>query len=420
MIKLGYAETDITPNVPLQLVGFNRADNTSKGVLKPLLAQVSIWESEERHCLITIDSIGFKKELSDILRIKVGNMLKASCDKVMLCFSHCHSAPDADNSEEYFEMVCRNVLMAVHSAATNTYPVSIGWDNVEVDIGVNRREENINVDKRAGILQACGLEKKDRKLLLIRVTAHCNVLKRDNYLISPDYFGNIREMLQEKYGCPVMVIQGSAGNIAPKYFDSKETPIDARGPQYIRSNTALEDMAAVVCEKLSQKIASIELVDTLSVNMYSKEILFSANVPSITVAEEIAEEAKNNCGIDGTSWLGEISILHSVGVHSQEEKIEVQYFTIGKWCICGVPYELMVEFSLESMEKLNNEFFYVNGYTNGCLSYFPTEEEYDRGGYEVYWSLLIYYKYFNRVFPFERDSASKLIEFIISNAPMSD
>ena len=40
MIKLGYAETDITPNVPLQLVGFNRADNTSKGVLKPLLVQV--------------------------------------------------------------------------------------------------------------------------------------------------------------------------------------------------------------------------------------------------------------------------------------------------------------------------------------------------------------------------------------------
>lgn len=420
MIKLGYAETDITPNIPMQLVGFNRADNTSKGILKPLLAQVSVWESEKRHCLITIDSIGFKKELADVLRIKVGNMLNVSCDKVMLCFSHCHSAPDADHSEEYFEMVCRNVLMAVHSAATNTHPVSIGWDNVEVDIGVNRREDNINLDKRAGILKVCGLEKEESKLLLIRVTAHCNVLKRDNYLISPDYFGNIREVLQEKYGCPVMIIQGSAGNIAPKYFDSIETPIDARGPQYIRSNTALEDMAAVVCEKLSQRIASIEVADTLSIDMYSKEILFSANVPSLTVAEKIAEEAKNNCGIDGTAWLEEIRRLHYAGVYSQDEKIEVQYFTIGKWCICGVPYELMVEFSLESMEKLNNEFFYVNGYTNGCLSYFPTEEEYDRGGYEVYWSLLIYYKYFNRVFPFERDSASKLIEFILRNAPVTE
>lgn len=36
MIKLGYAETNITPDIPLQLVGFNRMDKTSKGILKPL------------------------------------------------------------------------------------------------------------------------------------------------------------------------------------------------------------------------------------------------------------------------------------------------------------------------------------------------------------------------------------------------
>ena len=76
MIKLGYAETDITPKIPMQLIGFNRTDNMSRGILKPLLAQVSIWESGNRCCLITIDSIGFKKELADILRIKVNNILK--------------------------------------------------------------------------------------------------------------------------------------------------------------------------------------------------------------------------------------------------------------------------------------------------------------------------------------------------------
>ncbi len=310
--------------------------------------------------------------------------------------------------------------MAVHSAENDMHPVLVGWDNVEVDIGVNRRQDNINLDKRAGILKVCGLDKEERKLLLIRVTAHCNVLKRDNYLISPDYFGSIRELLQEKYGCPIMVIQGSAGNIAPKYFNSAETPIDASGAQYSRSSTALEDMAAVVWEKLSQRIALIEVADTLTIDMYSREMCLYADVPSFTMAEKIVEEAKNYCGIDGKAWLEEIKRLHNAGVNRQEETIEVQYFAIGKWCICGVPYELMVEFALESMEKLNNPLFYVNGYTNGCLSYFPTEEEYDKGGYEVYWSLLIYYKYYNRVFPFERDSASKLIEFILENAPITE
>lgn len=382
------------------------------------MAQVSIWESEDRHCLITIDSIGFKKELSDILRIKVCNILKIPCDKVMLCFSHCHSAPNVDESKEYFEMVCSNILMAVHRAETDMHPVLVGWDNAEVDIGVNRRTDNTNVDKRAGIVRVCGLNKEE-KLLLVRVTAHCNVLKRDNYFILPDYFGSIRELLQEKYGCPIMVIQGSAGNIAPKYFNSAETPIDASGAQYRRSSTALEDMATIVWEKLSQRIALIEVTDALTIDMYSREMSLHVGVPSPAMAEKIAGDAQEYCGIDGRSWLEEVKRLRDAGVHRQEETIEVQYFVIGKWCICGVPYELMVEFALKSMEKSGNPFFYVNGYTNGCLSYFPTEEEYDKGGCEVYWSILIYYKYFNRVFPFERDSASKLIEFILRNAPIT-
>ena len=419
MIKLGYAETDITPKMPMQLVGFNRKDNTSRGVLKPLYAQVAVWESKDRCCLITIDSIGFKRELADELRSKVRSILKVSSDKVMLCFSHCHSAPNIDDSEEYFKMVCEKIVIAVQRAEADMHLVLVGWDNAEVTIGVNRRENNTKLDQRAGILKVCGLDKEERKLLLVRVTAHCNVLKRDNYLISPDYFGNIRELLQEKFGCPVMVVQGSAGNIAPKYFCSAETPIDARGEQYIRSDTALEDMAAAVYEKLSQRIALIEVADKSVIDMYSREMSLYADVPSLAVAENIAEEAKRYCGIDGTAWLEEIERLRNAGVYRQEETVEVQYFAIGRWCICGVPYELMVEFALEAMEQLKNQFFYVNGYTNGCLSYFPTEDEYDRGGYEVYWSILIYYKYFNRVFPFERDSASKLIEFIIGNAPIT-
>lgn len=116
--------------------------------------------------------------------------------------------------------------------------------------------------------------------------------------------------------------------------------------------------------------------------------------------------------------MTEVNRLHRAGVAQQEDEIEIQYFSIGQWCMCGVPYELMVEFALECMKKKNDAYFYVNGYTNGCLSYFPTEEEYELGGYEVYWSLLIYFKYFNRVFPLEKESASKLIDCILYESEM--
>lgn len=416
MLKLGFAETDITPDAPSELVGFNRGDALSRGVLTPLVAQVSVWENEERCCLITIDSLGFIKELADAMRKKVGSLLHISKEKVMLCFSHSHSAPNAEACAEYFAFICKNVLSAAEKAMQNMQSVRVGYMNAEVDIGVNRRAGNTFLDKRAGIVKVCDLENKI-KLLCVRVTAHCNVLKRDNLFISSDYFGAVRDVLKKEYNCPVMVIQGAAGNVAPKYFCSEITPVDARGAQYVRTPAALYEMAKEVAGKINEGIHKTATMDIDTLRMYSREIAFRAPVPSVEKAKAIAAEAGRTCGIDGTGWLEEIDKLHKCKIEFQVEKAEVQYFLIGRFCLCGVPYELMTEFALDAMAKTNNQFFYVNGYTNGCSSYFPTEKEYDRGGYEVYYSMLLYYKYYNRVFPLEREAAAKLNAFIIENAP---
>ncbi len=416
MLKLGYAQADITPDEPLELVGFYRPDNLSKDVEGPLLAQVSVWENEERCCLITVDSLGFMKDMTDLLRERVCRVLGAAKDKVMVCFSHTHAAPNADSEKRYFEMICEKVSKATELALADLKPVCVGYGNAEVEIGVNRRPGGMKIDKRAGFLIAREEEQQKNRLLLVRLTAHGNVLKADNYRISPDYFGAVRESLQEQYMCPVMVLQGASGNIAPKYFDSETTPVDARGPAFIRSKDALQRMAEEVREKLAESTERITMTAGVAVRMYSKEMMLYAEVPPLEVAEKIASEAKELCGIDGTEWLVEVSRLREFGVRRQEECAEVQYFSIGDWCLCGVPYELMTEFALDGVERTGNEFFYINGYTNGCLSYFPMKDEFDKGGYEVYSSMLIYYKYFHRVFPFERESGERLLHFMVENA----
>ena len=81
--------------------------------------------------------------------------------------------------------------------------------------------------------------------------------------------------------------------------------------------------------------------------------------------------------------------------------------------------EIMCEFALRASENLKSDLFYFGGYTNGCTGYFPTAEEYDKGGYEVLWSMLIYYIYHGRVSPLNRDSAAELIEAAVNNAPRS-
>ena len=95
--------------------------------------------------------------------------------------------------------------------------------------------------------------------------------------------------------------------------------------------------------------------------------------------------------------------------------MEIQYFGIGSWCLCGIPNETMTEFALETERLLQNPFFYFNGYTNGCSSYFPTKEEYSLGGYEVYWSMLLYFADYGRLYPYDCEAFDTVIASAVEN-----
>ena len=416
MLRLGFAQTDITPEKPVNLVGFYREDNLSKGVLEPLVAQAAVWEGTEKCCLIAIDSIGFTRELSDRLRERIGKALDIPADRVMVCFSHTHAAPDADTDRVYYRETSARIEACALRAAEDLTPVTAGWDNAEAKIGVNRRWISEETDDRIGILKVCDEKGSNPKLLILRVTAHGNVLKADNCRISPDYFGNIRKTAGTRFGCPVMVIQGSAGSTAPRYFCSVNTPVDARSPLCIRSDTALADMADLITESIGGKYDGIKQHQECPVRMYARHIELTADVPSVEEAEQVAKDAREKCGIVDTGWLEKVKALNEAGVRFQKEDVEMQYFSVGGWQMCGGPYEFMAGFALETSGLLKNEFFYMNGYTNGCLLYFPTADEFDAGGYEVFWSMLIYYPYVERVYPFRRDEAGKLIRFVCDGA----
>lgn len=166
----------------------------------------------------------------------------------------------------------------------------------------------------------------------------------------------------------------------------------------MRSKDALVEMANLIVESVSEKFDAIIPNKELAVHMYTEHIELISDVPSREKALHIAEDAKILCGIEDTGWLEKVASLNMTGVQEQREDVEMQIFSIGDWCMCGGPYEFMVGFALDAARILQNKFFYLNGYTNGCLLYFPTEEEFEAGGYEVFWSMLIYYRYLDRVY----------------------
>ena len=414
-MKMGFAETDITPQVSVEMVGFNRTENMSGGVLDCLTAQVSVWEDNGLSCLVTIDNIGFSTKKANRLRDMIGTLICEPRERVMLSFSHTHAAVNTDVENEYYEMICRKICDAVKEAKASMKEVLVGWGNVEATIGENRRKASSKVDRRVGVLKVCSAGNGEVKLIILRLTAHCNVLKADNYLISADYFGAVRKAFREKYCCPIMIVQGSAGNIAPKYYHANYTPIDGQGEKFVNSVSALEDMAREVINHVEPMFCKIEVRRDANVDVYVDYISLESRVPNMSETQQIADEALKYCGIDGREWLGEVANLINKGVSVQKDRVEIQYFCIGDWCLCGIPNETMTEFALETEKNLGNPYFFFNGYTNGCGSYFPTKEEYDLGGYEVYWAILIYFSAYGRVYPYNRESFDIVTAFAVAN-----
>ena len=86
---------------------------------------------------------------------------------------------------------------------------------------------------------------------------------------------------------------------------------------------------------------------------------------------------------------------------------------LGEGCLCGVPHEVISGVALDVQRRSGDPLLFLNGYVNGCDSYLPTGEEYDRGGYEVLWSNLFYYRCHGRVMPLNRDTAEGLAEEVL-------
>jgi hypothetical protein len=424
----GFSQADITPLNPVELVGFDRVDNTSRGVRDPLLLQIAVWQTPDQSLsvLAAIDAIGFTVQIAWRCRQVIGQALGISPAAVMLCFSHTHAGPDAAGEPAYLDNLLVKAAAAAKDAFKNRRAVQMAWARTEVEIGVNRRAADGAVDRRVSGMVFFDAASGQRKLICLRVSAHANVLSSDNYLLSADYFGTLRDRLSAEYGCPVMITQGAAGNIRPKFQQSdaemleiqaylcSQRPVDEKVEQQRRreSQAALEKMADTLCQALTPVIKQLSPEPIKCLRMVSRTIRLYSPVPDEKTAQAIAAEAWAQAHIQGKGWLAEIDRLRQLEILEQQQEIEVQMLLVNHGGWAGVPLEIMAEIALAVNSKINTTRLHLGGYTNGCTNYFPDELEYRKGGFEVLWSLLIYYRYHGQVMPFYPDSAEKLEQFV--------
>ncbi|WP_025150227.1 neutral/alkaline non-lysosomal ceramidase N-terminal domain-containing protein [Bacillus sp. H1a] len=415
MSKIGVCKVDITPPLGIDFIGYHRETGINN-IEERIYGTIFVFEKDEvKTVFISIDNIGMLVEDTNIIRERVASELHVSFEQITVVYTHTHSGPETVGDhpliKSYKTILLNNVVQGAVTANNNMRSCEVGWGVTTGDIGVNRRERtsdgkakmgtNIDgiVDKRIGVLAMRDAESKELSGIVVFCTAHPNVLKGDSDALSADYPGMTREILEEILNCPVIIVQGAAGNVNAKYRGSKE---------------ALKQMAYVLSGHVLMMLPTVTYSPIVNLRTISSTMQMKLkDIPEIEEIKRMARLAEKQWGVNTDEWLTIVLNKYKQDIRQLSIDLEVQLFQINDGMFSGIPMEPFSETALEMKESFQNELVFFGGYTNGYIGYLPTSEELIYGGYEVELNPVVYGPVTNLLMPPEENTAELVVKRVM-------
>ncbi|MFD6509078.1 MULTISPECIES: neutral/alkaline non-lysosomal ceramidase N-terminal domain-containing protein [unclassified Bacillus (in: firmicutes)] len=415
MSKVGVCKVDITPPLGIDFIGYHR-DTGINNIEERIYGTVFVFEKDEiKTVFISIDNIGMLVEDTNIIRERVASRLHVPFERITVVYTHTHSGPETVGDDplvqSYKTILVNNVVHGAVTANNNMVLCEVGWGVTTGDMGVNRRERtsdgkakmgiNIGgvVDKRIGMLAMRDAETKELSGIVVFCTAHPNALKGDSDVLSADYPGMTRGILEKIVNCPVIIVQGAAGNVNAKYRGSRK---------------ALKQMAYTLGGHVLTMLPTVTYSPIVKLRTISSTMQMKLkDIPEIDEIRGMARLAERQWGVNTDEWLTIVLEKHKQNIRQLSIVLEVQLFQINDGMFAGIPMEPFSETALEIKESLQNELAFFGGYTNGYIGYLPTKEEYAYGGYEVELNPVVYGPVTNLLMPPEENTADFIVQKVI-------
>ncbi|KZD38264.1 Alkaline ceramidase domain protein [Bacillus cereus] len=403
---------DITPPIGIDFIGYHR-DTGINNIEEHIYGTIFVFEKDEmKTVFISIDNIGMLVEDTTMIRERVASELNEPLQQITVVYTHTHSGPETVGDhpliKSYKTILLNNVVQGAITANNNMRSCEVGWDVTTGDIGVNRRERtpdgkakmgiNIEgiVDKRIGVLAMRNAESKELAGVIVFCTAHPNVLKGDSDVLSADYPGMTREILEKIVNCPVIIVQGATGNVNAKYRGSQE---------------ALKQMAYVLSGHVLTILPTVTYRPIVNLRTISSTMQMKLkDIPEIEEIKRMAQLAEKQWGVNTEEWLTIVLEKHRRNIQQVSIDLEIQLFQINDGIFSGIPMEPFSETALEMKESVQNELAFFGGYTNGYIGYLPTKEEHAYGGYEVELNPVVYGPVTNLLMPPEENTAELIVQ----------
>ncbi len=246
LCRFGVARCDITPPVGIYHRMWGAATHErATGVHRPLFASAMVFEpldatagTDALQVLIAVDlCLLWAKEMDALLQT-VATSTGLERGQIAVTFSHTHAAgllglersqlPGGELIAPYLDALARQVALLVQQARDNLRPVTIVYGVGRCNLAAHRDFWDVDSGQFVCGFNPDGLA--DDTVLIARVTEHsgepvativnyaCHptTLAWQNTLISPDYPGAMREVVEAATGVPCVFIQGASGDLGPR------------------------------------------------------------------------------------------------------------------------------------------------------------------------------------------------------------
>ena len=236
---LGVARHDITPPTGIRAKNWGPADwERSEGAHRPLTVTALAVGGEEPLVLAAVDGTWWRRVDDEwSVRSRVLAELGLAEHQLLIALSHTHAGPvlcraDAELAggeliAGYLDALAEAVVAAGREALAAATAARVDWTTGRCALAADRE---LDVDGRAIVGFNPDAPAADDTVVVGRVTAadgsplativnyacHPTTLAWQNRLVSPDYVGAMRELVERETGAPVLFLQGASGELAPR------------------------------------------------------------------------------------------------------------------------------------------------------------------------------------------------------------